>query len=52
MAVSIYTTRRDNIRTLIRQWGGPGSLAKKLATKVCAAIITVLLTTIGYALMF
>lgn len=27
---SVYETRRDSLRTLITQWGGPTSLAKKL----------------------
>lgn len=27
---SVYETRRDNLRTLLHQWGGPTSLAKKL----------------------
>lgn len=27
---SVYDLRRDNLRTLIQQWGGPTSLAKKL----------------------
>lgn len=27
---SVYDTRRDNLRQLIRAWGGPTSLAKKL----------------------
>lgn len=27
---TIYDTRRDNLRALIGQWGGPTSLAKKL----------------------
>lgn len=27
---SVYDTRRDNLRSLIHQWGGPTSLAKKL----------------------
>lgn len=27
---SVYDTRRENLRKLIRQWGGPTSLAKKL----------------------
>lgn len=27
---SVYTIRRDNLRALLTQWGGPTSLAKKL----------------------
>lgn len=27
---SVYEIRRDNLRALLRQWGGPTSLAKKL----------------------
>jgi hypothetical protein len=27
---NVYDTRRENLRSLIRQWGGPTSLAKKL----------------------
>ena len=27
---NVYETRRDNLRNLIRTWGGPTSLAKKL----------------------
>ena len=27
---TIYDTRRDNLRALIGQWGGPTSLSKKL----------------------
>lgn len=27
---SVYDTRRDNLRNLITQWGGPTSMAKKL----------------------
>lgn len=27
---TIYDTRRDNLRSLISQWGGPTSLSKKL----------------------
>jgi len=26
----VYDTRRDNLRRLIRQWGGPASLSRKL----------------------
>lgn len=28
---SVYDTRRENLRGLMHQWGGPTSLAKKLA---------------------
>lgn len=28
--LTVYETRRQNLRTLSRQWGGPTSLAKKL----------------------
>ena len=27
---SVYDTRRENLRALMREWGGPTSLAKKL----------------------
>ncbi len=27
---SVYDLRRDNLRSLIRQWGGPTSMSKKL----------------------
>lgn len=27
---SVYATRRENLRMLMREWGGPTSLAKKL----------------------
>lgn len=27
---SVYDTRRDNVRALMKTWGGPSSLAKKL----------------------
>lgn len=28
--LSVYHTRRENLRALMREWGGPTSLAKKL----------------------
>lgn len=27
---SVYAIRRDNLRTLVKEWGGPTSMAKKL----------------------
>lgn len=27
---TVYTTRRDNLRSLVKTWGGPTSLSKKL----------------------
>lgn len=30
MATNVYDTRRDNLRALIGQWGGPTSLSRKL----------------------
>lgn len=42
MPKSIYDTRRDNLRRLSQEWGGPTSLAKKLGHSNGSALAQVI----------